>query len=301
MSALYCVVEDLSPLEAAPELARLPNLERLIARADRLQVAPDWRAWASAPFGVNANAPVPVARTVAASHGIATTGASWFLATPVKLVAAIDHVRLDASGAIALEQGAREALAREHARDFAGTAFALLATPTGLLLRGPDDIDVDTHDPGPWAGRDVSAVLPRGRDSALLLRHMTELQMWLHSRGQSRPTGANALWCWGGAPGNLPQPARRPALQTDDEYLNALSRLTSVDASAETLATYRFAGLGAERDPFAEAERRWFQPLARAVSRGRAAELWYAGSVYRLSRWQSLRRWRRPRPWWSAP
>ena len=297
MTALYCAVEDLSPLEATgSELARLPNLERLLARATRLRNEPDWRAWAGTAFGLTAQSPVPVGRTVAASHQLATDGASWFVATPVKLVAGIDYVRLDAIGALPVESEIRASLARDHARDFAGAPFSLLATPTGLLLRGPQGLEIDTSDPAPWAGREVSSALPRGRDSALLLRHMTELQMWLHARGAA----ANALWCWGGAPGNLPRPVRRPVLASDDVYLNALARLTSGDGSQDTVATYRFAGLGAARDPYSEAERRWFAPLAESVARGDTAELWHAGSVYHLSRWQTLRRWRRTRPWWSA-
>jgi hypothetical protein len=298
VTALYCAVEDLSPLEATgSELARLPSLERLLARATRLRQAPDWRAWVGTAFGLGSETPVPVGRTVAASYSLPTAGASWFLATPVKLVAAVDHLRLDAIGAVLLEPTVRERLARDHARDFAGSQFSLLATPGGLLLRGPDGIEIETSDPAPWAGREVGAALPRGRDSALLLRHMTELQMWLHARGSSP---ANALWCWGDAQGTLPTPAQRPALESDDEYLHALARLTSGSASGERVATYRFAALGAARDPFSEAERRWFAPLAESISRGENAELWYSGSVYRLSRWQTLRRWRRVLPWWSA-
>jgi hypothetical protein len=297
MSALYCAIEDLSPLEAgASELARLPNLERLLARGTRLREEPNWRAWAGSAFGLAPQA-IPVGRTIAASHRLSTAGASWFVATPVRLVAGLDHVRMDAIGAVPLESTVRDVLARDHARDFAGAPFALLATPTGLLLRGPDGLDIDTSDPAPWAGRDVDQALPRGPDSAALLRHMTELQMWLHARSFAP---ANALWCWGGEPGQLPQPVRRPALDSDDEYLQALARLTAGGTSADRLATYRFAGLGATDDPYSEAERRWFAPLAESVGRGAAAELWYAGSIYSLSRWQRLRRWRRARPWWSA-
>src|ERR1700682_6423188 len=103
MTVLYCALEDLSPLEpGATAPGRLPTLEGLLARATVVAAVPDWRGWAQSAFGIEPASPVTVGRTVAAAAGLAGGGGSWCVATPVRLVAGPNHVRLDAAAPDAL-------------------------------------------------------------------------------------------------------------------------------------------------------------------------------------------------------
>lgn len=300
---------DLHPLGVdAPVAPRLPRLERLLARADRVAASGDWRAFLAAAWGVRAaGGSVPVAQTIAAAAGLAPD-AGWQLATPLHLVAGLNHVRVHPAGPLTLAPDAAEALARDHARAFAGSGTSLLATRFGLLWKGPEAGPVETFDPDPYTGRDVAAALPRGPGAGLLGRAMTELQMWLHGRAVADDAriAPNALWLWGGTPGPALAPLIRPryARAHAEPFLDALEALAPAGLAATTdeVACWRVAGLAGGGDAFAVAEERYFGWLEEVVRAGRHAriELWFGGHVYRLGRLQSLRVWRSPRPWWQG-
>jgi hypothetical protein len=297
----------LAPLDvAAPIAPRLPSLERLLARADRGPGPADWRGFAATAFGASAERPLPVASILALAAGHAPDP-HWYVATPLHLVAGMNHVRVHPAGPLSLSPQERSALARRHASDFAGSGTELVATPGGLLFRAPAGLAAAvTHDPEPYTGRDVAGALPSGPGAAALRGLMAEREMWLHQLAEAEPglRAPNALWLWGAAVGEVPAFLRRPAASADEPFLAACLALAAgapADQATE-LRVYRVAALGSDGDAFAAAEATYFAPLLKAIARGewRSVELWYAGSVYRLTRARLLRFYRRTRPWWQA-
>lgn len=327
MTDSIIVLTDLQPLEpeAGTTLPRLPAVERLLARADRIAAGvSSWRHWVHAAIGW----PLPGAELpagallAAATPGLgalalppARDDGTLLLAAPVHLVAALDHVRLGAAGILPLSVDEGAGLAQAFNAEFATTGAELLPAAGALLLRLRDTRRVQTTDPALLAGRDIGAALPRGEAGPDLQRLMTEMQMWLHQR--TALVGAtparfdcNCLWPWGGAP--LPAPsARLRALHTtsDDAYLRALaaviarSATTDREAPPVAVTTLSLAVLGRQgaEDVFAAADLACSaavsgDPLAAAAT---GVQLCLAGNVFRIARRQSWRVWRRLRPWWE--
>ncbi len=307
MSVLRAALVDLRPLGVeAPVAPRLPTLERLLAQADVRGGPAHWRRFAGQAFGLALQGgQPPVAATIAAAAGLSREE-TWYVATPVHLVAGLSHVRLHPAGPLALAADVRAALVRAHAQAFAGTGTMLADTPHGLLWHGARGLPADTLDPDPYTGQDIEPALPRGAGAASLRRDMTELQMWLH--GEPVAFGAtlapNGLWLWGAAGEAAGVPTRLPLLESADAYLNALASLAPPGTAgvADAVATYRLGDLGAEGDAFALAEQRYFAGLAAAIGsrRYRRVELWFGGRIYVLARHQALRFWRRSVPWWQG-
>ena len=303
---LRAAIVDLRPLglEASSVAPRLPVLEQLLARADVSEGPPDWRGFVAAAWSVGSvGGALPVAATIAAAAGL-DTQRGWYVATPVHLVAGLNHVRLHPAGPLALDVPERQALVDAHARDFAGTGTALVMTPWGLLWHGAPGPIPHTRDPDPYTGQDIEPALPAGEGSIALRRDMTELQMWLHEAPFARRAALapNGLWLWGGSAAAAWAPAARPVVDSTDAFLAALGVLAPSAATGDAVVTYRFGDLGAQGDAFALAEARYFAPLAASVARARHArtELWFGGRVYRLARHHRLRLWRRSLPWWHG-
>jgi hypothetical protein len=289
--ARYCLLTDLAPPEEAGELARLPALERLIARADPLAALP-WRQLALAAYGLPQR-PVSVAAAIAAAAGLAP--GTYLLASPVEFAAGLTQVRLRSEHALGANE--RDSLLARYARDFAGGPFALLPAGAALLLRAPERFSVRTHEPAAALGRDIGAFLPEGPDAPLLNRHLTELSMWLMREAPTHP--CNGFWCWGEG-SEVPVPTRRARHASHDPWLLALDALAADAPDGPELEALSIAAL--EGDVLARAEAEWFEPLERELRAGRlaTAALWFAGRAYALAPWQRWRLLRGTRPWWRA-
>src|SRR3974390_113037 len=119
MAELYAALTDLTApdADAVENLPRLPLAERLLSRAERRPAPHDWRRRALGLAGLAA-APgaLPVGRTLARHHGQPdAVDGTWFVATPVRLVAGLTHLTFDARGALALPPGTAAALAARFA------------------------------------------------------------------------------------------------------------------------------------------------------------------------------------------
>jgi len=307
MYHLHVALPDLAledPETAADTLPRLPVLERLLARADRREAPADWRRWALGTAGLVApDGDLPVARTLAARGGLAVdAGQTWFVATPVRLVAGMSDVHLDPQGPLRLDESVRAGLIERFAGEFAGGGLALVHGGGELLLRSDDALVVHTHDPAALAGRSLGAGAPRGPDAGRVGRLTTELQMWLHARPVVATDGrvANGLWLWGAGRAPLAGAARWPVLAGDDPFLHAAAAGAATER-ARLLDVFRVADLVHEGHSVATADPRWFAPLAARLRDGEltTAELHCAGRVYVLRDRQRWRAWRRTRPWWE--
>jgi hypothetical protein len=305
---LYAALTGLGPLELAPghAPARLPVLERLLARGTPVAAPADWRRWALGLAGIAAGpGELPVGATLAAAGGLDAHRGTWFLASPVHLAAGLSTVRLHGAGVLALAPATAAQLAARWQREFGAEEAALHACDGQLLLQLPGEREARCRDPDTLAGCDLGESLPEGRDGARLRRLMTELQMWLHADPPRSLEGVavNALWPWGGGRAPLTGSGRWPPLEGEDAFLAAARRLHPDRGTppARRLAVWRYAAHAAEPDPLARVDAAWLAPLAAALGSGAldCATVHYGARAWRLTHRQRLRFWARPRPWWE--
>lgn len=301
--------------EAVAAIERLPCAEVLMARGIRLGTPDDW--WLAvldsvgAPLlGLPFDALAPVAWFGATGR---RSERMWF-ATPVRLTAAIDHVRLDSILYPGAVDGA--AVAADFQRVFAGDGLVLHphAGPH-WFLEMPRDLVASTFDPARVLGNDIDGSLPAGIDSGWLRRITTEIQMWLHGRAARAP-GFNALWIWGGGrvwPG-LSNRQLRPAA-SDEALLRGIYRLGAApifDAVASldearrlgaaslivTVSLEKWRAQG-ETQPLARLEHEWLAPAWNALTSGSVASctLYLNRTLVRATRAHAWRIWRPRRHW----
>jgi hypothetical protein len=302
--AVLADLEAIDPADATEPPPRLPALERLLARAERVAAPADWRRFVLDRLGLTAaGEELPLGATVAAAAGLATRG-TWLLATPLHLQATLSDVRMHAAGPLPLAAEEAAMLAARLTAGCGEPGFAVHAVGDTLLAHFEDALEVVTTDPAPHAGRRIDVQLPRGRDGGRVRRRMTELQMLLHEAAAGQAASpVNALWLWGGGRGALAGRATWPAVESDDAFLRALHRLDGgrVDRADVRLVTWRLASLAAHGDAFARADAHWFDALALALAGGglAGATLHFAGGAYLLRPRQRWRFWAKPRPWWE--
>jgi hypothetical protein len=316
---LHLALADLAPFAATEDAAlpRLPALERLLADADRIAVGlASWQHWVHAEIGWPlSGGEVPAGALLADDATPASSvDVTYLVAAPVHLVAGLDHVQLSAAGVLPLARTDSDLLVAAFNAEFARDGLELSCRHGALVLRLPGRLDVRTVDPVLYAGRDIEAALPSGRDGTAVRRLMTEVQMWLHQQG-ARAGGpralahCNCLWPWGAGP-RPPRAAAVRSLQSasTDPYVVALGRHLEQDAAARTalppltLSLLSLAALGRSgaTDVFATADTEWFEAPARSWrQQGMVVDLFLAGAVFRWRPRSLPRFWRRARPWWE--
>jgi hypothetical protein len=328
----HFLITDLAPPAdplAETGLPRLPSLEALLASGRVVARTPTWRhhllALAGQPWP--AASEVPVAAHLAAAAGLVGGGtpafgigvaadsvspenapaAAWAVAAPVRCVAGLDHVQLQALGAPL----APEVVAGFNAA-LGGPSGQLHATPQATLWSFPAPLAVSTHDPAALVGHDVGPCLPTGPDAAVLRRWMTEAQMWLHGAGE--PAAVNGLWPWG--LGTAEQAANPPTLPWSVEGADAWARSLPRSAvaapardagpgawpAATRVALWQLAEHAGPAGAFAAADEAWSGAIAAALRDNDRVGVWLAGRCHELratDRWRFWRRWHTPRPWWQ--
>ena len=279
MTTLYAAVVELPVLEAreqqpAVAIPRLPALERLLRRGERRRATPDWRRWAIGIAGLDAPpGDLPLGALLARAGGLAPdTADTWFVATPLTLLAGISDVRVARARPSSDADWARDLAARFNA-EWGGGSVTLHPLEGQLVLQHRGAIEVRTADPVALAGRDLAIGRPTGAGAGVLERVMTELQMWLHTvpLGAAAPS-VNALWLWGGGRGALTGAALWPATTDDDPFLRAARRChPGPDAAATQFVRWSIADLVASGEWLTGADRDWFAPLAHALAAGSVA------------------------------
>lgn len=311
-------------------IPRLPALETLLARGDRLDRPPcGYHARLFALFGMSVESvALPIAPlTRMADCGVMDKGA-WLRADPVflqadgaRLVLAADRLRIARDEAEAFEAELREVLAPE------GLALET-PNPQRWYLRLPQLPDVRMHAPAAALGRDIHDYLPGGPEGKRWRRMFNALQMVLHAsqvnaRREARgDVPVNSLWFWGA--GVLPPaPARAPYVQawTDEALAVGLARLAGLPVAAPVADLD--AWLNAAISPgdhvviledaarpvddgdaeawlkvMAKLEMQWFMPLLAALRRGdlQALRLYFDDGAVAVSARCLRRLWRRRRP-----
>lgn len=313
---------------AVPSSADRAALTRPLARARPAAVANgDWRGWLARRLGRADLAQLPPAHVAAGCN--ATPAGTWF-ATPVSLVAALDHVRMAPDGCVALtpEEAAQlsadfalrlgDAGAGDAGAGGAGAGCARLtlqpAGAEGFLLAGLL-ASAHTHDPARVLGADIGPWLPTGQGAGPLRRLGSEIEMWLHEHPLARALrrrGAppvTALWLWGGgaavaAPASPRTLAHWPRGYGADSWLRELWRAAG-ESLAGPGATFASVSLAPDRDTVvvvrgdAQFESGWLAPAldALAARRLRGVQLVVDERVFRFSRFDLVKPWRRAVEW----
>lgn len=249
-------------------------------------------------------------------------------ADPVHLRA--DQHRLVLFDAVHLHITAEEAqaLAEAFNQVYAADGLRLEApTPLHWYLHVPKQPELRTTPLARVLGRDIDACLPNGHDARTWRRFLNEVQMLFHDHPVNRAREArgqaliNSLWLWGGGRPLSTVANDWQAVWTLDITLQALALLNGIHCSAPaadatfwlhevvggrhllSLETLQHAvGYGDVETWFVQVEqidRDWFTPLLEALHAGHVRELRLYptnGSVYRVSRRDLWRFWRRQGP-----
>jgi hypothetical protein len=319
MTRLALAVTDFAlPVETAAA-PRLPRLERLLARGSVTAAAtPGWRHWVLERVGARPPDPLPVAGTVAGRPG------HWAIATPLGLLAGLEHVHLDPRGPPALDAAEWQALVAGFNALFGADGLCLSCEDGVGLLSLPRLVEAATWDPLPLAGRDAGPWLPAGPDGGWLRRLTTEVQMWLHewpynaARSARGARPVNSLWFWGLGDAELTlTTGRLPLLASGDPFLRRLWQRAGCDSAPEprrledlpeppagtAIATLSLAALDADAALALEAlEQHWLAPIDVALADGRLGrvEIYLGGPAASLGPSDRFRFWRRRRSWHEA-
>lgn len=185
---------------------RLPNLERILARATRRELR-HTRDFLAALFGLGSSRIQPGPFMRLADGGMQDDG-YWLCADPAHLAPDRDQLVLMPVSVLEVQHPELQALAQVFDATFGGDGWHLEFLGERGYLRAPRPLDMLTHDPQPFVGGPVLDAMPTGPDSQLLKQLMNETQMLFHTHAVNtareaadRPT-VNSLWCWGG--GQLP-------------------------------------------------------------------------------------------------
>lgn len=335
MRELTLIITD---LYLAPELraslaespgpdASLPTLELLLARAGERRSS-EWRALVCEIVQVPTAGPVPIAAVTRLSDGRrapeSAASDQWWIASPVHLTAAIDHVQL--SDVLTLGQDEWRKIVSGFNEEFGADAGVLeLQGGAQAFWRPAHALDAHTVDPARVAGGDIHDALPDGTDGGRLRQLMTEVQMWLHEHPVNRerergglPT-VNGLWLWGG--GALPawSPVTElPVLIGNDSFASGLWSLlggrieplapafpiAAAGSAPEVVVTLSLRELSGTTwlERLRALEAAWLAPAARALRAGviDRLRLQINDALFVVRRSDLRRFWRRPRPWLEA-
>ncbi len=300
-----------------PRIHELPAFEQLLRFADRRPIS-NWRQWLAGDLGVPDFAG-PLAHVCARAAGKDSAGA-W-MATPVRLEARLDHVRMTNRGLVRLTNEQAQELSGEFATTF-GPLELVARDERALLLTGGPRGDLPTVDPARLLDADIKPALPAGPAANELRRLIAEIEMWLPgtranaARERAGMQKFTALWLWGGG---LPVPQasdplavdKQPALYGGDPLLNSLADLRTlppVHPSPESLAGLSSHGCayveltpmsGPASESLPALDANWFAPALDELRQGSLDRLTLVANdrVFDVKPNASWKFWRRRRHW----
>jgi hypothetical protein len=326
LSDLY-VPEEVTPEKVNASELELPHFTWLLRFARNPVAVSDWRAWLARQSGQESLASLPVAHVAARDILNQALSMSAWLATPVRLEARLDHVRLADRGLLRVDDEESARWCAAFAREFGPELLLHPAGRRGFLLTGISAFGVSTVDPARLLDSDVAQSLPTGADAAGLRRLGAELEMWLHAaplndaRTRAGRPRITAFWFWGGD--SLPRGGLVEAPQTlkancvfygGDPYLSGLSRAAKASRMIEP--PERFSGLdpvpehhivelapmSGPRESLESIEANWFAPARAALLDGTLGALDIVANDrwFRIGAHPGWRWWRKRRNWFAS-
>ncbi len=322
-------------VEGATGLPRLPYLERLLARSERiaLPVRGVWPTLTSL-CGVGDAAELPRAPCCAVGEGMVVGDRYLLLASPVYMSVEQARVRLFPARQVGLEDDEADLLFAElEAHFYADGWHFRCTTPGHWYLQPPQPPRLRTTPLEEVGGRHIDPLLPSGPDAPRYHALMNEVQMLLHGSAVNRAREErgvppiNGVWLHGGGVASRLNDFPYVRVIADDPCVRGLG-LLAAECSAEggrppvevaispgwPLDSHDgrvllFDGAlseacgqaGNERygDALERIDRDLLGPLSGALREGRIAQLDLHvgdGRCFRLSRAADRRFWRRPRP-----
>src|SRR5579885_2043382 len=254
---------------------RLPNLERMLARATRGE-SRHTHAVLAGLFGLDAAAVQPGPFVRLADGGMQDDG-YWLRADPVHLAPDRDQLVLMPASALEAQEQELEALAEAFGGIYGAEGWRLEFSTVGRgYLRAPRPLDLLTHDPQPFVGGPVLEAMPTGPEGKLLKQLMNETQMLFHTHAVNmareeagRPT-INSLWCWGG--GRLPAKTDRSPgrIITDLPLVQGLAIWAGQEAMPTSVGRHHAEAdlIALVADDLEGMDRDWFGPLVAQVKSG---------------------------------
>jgi hypothetical protein len=315
MRRLTLILSDLYlPDEAAGDIAidsasAMPALEWLLRFAVCARID-DWRSWLARELG-RVDLAGPVASAIARTMNIDASRGAW-LATPVRLEARLDHVRM--IGLARLDAAEVADWCGEFARHV-GPSMALHAVNERSLLLTGIDAHATTCDPARLIGTDVIHALPQGEGAQALRRIGAEIEMWLHAsllndaRERRKLPRVSTLWLWAGGGAVPPAPLESGPAEIfgGDAFLDVLRHgvrvaPTGFDAlrSAAEHVIVELAPVSSAADErLADLDSRWFAPLRVALATGALGSLDIVANDrrFQITARPGWRFWRRRRGW----
>jgi hypothetical protein len=339
---LVLILPDLflpaAPSGAGAELVRL----RLGSSED---VKGGWRRWFAERIGQPELARLPAATVIAAAMAYPSPptddseSESHWIATPLALDAALDHVRVPHDAVLTLARGEAWALADDFNALLGGDAQLTLqpVASDAFLLRGLASGPAQSRDPARLLGTRLDGIGASGPGASALRRLMGEIELWLHDHPVNRARVADGLravstlWLWGGADGPVravPQgwrlrsgPASDIVVCSDDAWVQAVCRIAGVACSrvvdaptemhamrASTVVIVAAVNrIGDEIDVQGESALQCFEnavlgPSIGRLERRRLRSLTMLANdrILRFGRADRWRLWRARRPWSAA-
>jgi hypothetical protein len=324
MRRLTLILSDLYLPEEAALVARdsnalaLPHLDWLLRFAGATRID-DWRQWLARDL----ERPdlVSPAATLAGISIAAASDSIW-LATPVRLEARLDHVRMLERGLPRIAAAERDEWRAEFGRAFAPYALHDVG-PRGFVLTGLVPARVETVDPARLLDTDIGRALPAGTEARELRRLGAEIEMWMHAapinlgRERAGLPRLSALWLWGGGPHRrssqaLPETRSTLRFHGDDPAFAAMARATTGELPSGVPANFGAVRdaphrvlvelmpvNGAPDESLASLDANWFTPARAALNDGSLTALDIVANDrwFRISARPGWRIWRRRKPW----
>lgn len=213
----------------------LPQLEKLLSRADRQSVAGhDLYSTLLPLFELDDEQP-PLAAISRIGDGGTVDGACWLRADPVYFKPDRDRLLLFEGRHLELTLAEAEAYADCFNQHFSDTGWLLQpVTVDRWYLQVPEVPEVRLPPLAEVSGRNVTPFLPRATEKGFFYQRFNEIQMLFHHAKPTRERSAkkllavNGLWLWGG--GTLAEKPKGDWQQviSDEPVALGLARLADI-------------------------------------------------------------------------
>ena len=226
------------PAMDLPEVAGVPALETLLARADVMPALPTGlETLLFALFGLDTadDADLPVAAvTRVLDMGVIDKG-WWLRADPVHLQPDRDRLMLSDNALLQITQDDADQLTAEILQTFGADGWVLKAARPGRwYLKPARAARIRTTPLADVVGHDIHPYLPQGKDGKHWHTVLNEVQILLHTASANAAREArgqlpvNSLWFWGS--GRLPslKPVAWTHVWSQEPVSLALARLAGV-------------------------------------------------------------------------